>query len=59
MSTYNTIRIDDVTISQAVDEDGRYAIVLQKGNRVETRSFNSEGEQCDCFERNVKWYRGY
>ncbi len=59
MSVYNTIQVDDVTISQAVDEDGRYAVILQKGKQIETRTFGSANAQLDCFERNVKWYRGY
>lgn len=61
MSTYNSY-FDDrtrTTISQAIDTDGTYCVLFQRGSQSEVRRCTGPAEQAAVFQSNVKWYRGY
>lgn len=59
MSSYNHVVIDDVAIDQCITENGGYAVVFTKGQRVEVTQCRGPEHCNEIFCRNVKWYRGY
>lgn len=61
MSVYNSYYDDRTrtTISQAIDEDGQYCVLFQRGARTEATVCKGPDHQYEVFMRNVRWYRGY